>query len=187
MNTPSRGDITRLLIVWSNGDLGAFDHLMPMVYDELKRIARSKLRQHGSDRILQPTSLVHEAYIRLVDQTRIEWRDRAHFYAIAANTIRRILVDDYRHRTADKRGGGARDISLSETDAVATEQSVDLLALDEAMEKLAAFDQRQVEIIDMRFFGGLTNEEIAEALGVSVKTVEREWKAAKAWLRSHLE
>jgi RNA polymerase sigma factor (TIGR02999 family) len=160
---------------------------MPMVYDELKRIARGKLRQHGSDEMIQPTALVHEAYIKLVDQTRVEWRDRAHFYAIAANTIRRILVDDYRRRTADKRGGGARDISLSETDAVATQQSVDLLALGEAMEKLAALDQRQAEVIDMRFFGGLTNDEIAEALGVSVKTVEREWKVAKAWLRSQLE
>ncbi len=187
MNTPSRGDITRLLIAWSNGDQDAFDQLAPLVYDQLRRIARSKLRQHGSDGVLQPTALVHEAYIRLVDQTRIEWRDRAHFYAIAANTIRRILIDDYRHRTADKRGGGASLVSLDESDAVSSAQSVDLLALDEAIERLTTLDPRQAEIIDMRFFGGLTNDEIALALGVSVKTVERESRAAKAWLRSQLE
>lgn len=186
MKSSKLGDITHLLISWSNGDRNALDKLTPLVYDELRRIAKSKLRQHCADGLLQPTVLVHEAYLRLIDRTRVQWRNRAHFYAIAANTIRRILVDDYRMRLAEKRGGRANFVSLEDGDGISPAQSVDLLALHEALEKLAALGPRQAEIIEMRFFGGLTNEEIAEALKISVATVERETRTAKAWLQSQL-
>ncbi len=188
MNPHSRGEVTQLLIAWSNGDREAFAKLVPLVYDELRRIAASKLRRHGADAILQPTVLVHEAYLKLIDETAIEWQDRAHFYAIAANTIRRLIIDDYRKRLAEKRGGGkASFVSLQEGDAITTGQSVDLLAVHEALERLAALDPRQASIVEMRFFSDMTNEEIAAALGVSVKTVERDWRSAKAWLRLQLE
>lgn len=186
MKSPPAGDITQLLIFWGNGDRNALDKLAPLVYDELRRIARSKLRQHGADGLLQPTVLVHEAYLKLVDETRVQWRNRAHFYAIAANTMRRILVDDIRRRTAYKRGGGASLVSLDEGDAVSHTRGMDLLALDEALEKLATLDPRQAEITNMRFFGGMNNSEIAEALGLAVATVKREWRAARAWLYSQL-
>jgi RNA polymerase sigma factor (TIGR02999 family) len=186
MNPLPRGDITQLLIAWSNGDRDALNRLTPLVYDELRRIARSRLRQYGSDGLLQPTELVHEAYIKLIGENRIEWRNRAHFYAIAANTMRRILVNDLRKRTADKRGGDATLVSLDEGDAVSDTASVDLFVLSEAIEKLATLDERQARIIEMRFFGGMNHEEIAEAVGVSVATVKREWRAARAWLQSQL-
>jgi RNA polymerase sigma-70 factor (ECF subfamily) len=186
MKSPPAGDITQLLISWGNGDRDAFDKLTPLVYDELRRIARGKLRKHSADVLLQPTALVHEAYIKLVDETRVQWRNRAHFYAIAANTIRSILVDNYRKRLAEKRGGGANFVSLEDGDAIAPAQKVDLLALHEALEKLSALGPRQAEIIEMRFFGGLANDEIAEALKISLATVERETRTAKAWLHSQL-
>ncbi len=184
METYSPGNVTQLLLDWRNGDQEALNKLMPLVYDELRRIAERKLQRYGSDGQLQPTALVHEAYIRLVDQSRVEWRNRAHFYAIAANTIRRILVDDYRRRTADKRGGDARFIPLNESDAVTNAQSTDLLALNEALDRLATLNARQAQIIEMKFFGGLTNEEIAEAMDISIATLEREWRVAKSWMRS---
>lgn len=187
MNPPSKSDITHLLIAWSNGDPEALERLAPLIYDELRRIARSKLRQFGSDGLLQPTALVHEAYIELIDEKPVKWQNRAHFYAFASSMIRNILVDAIRKRAADKHGGNASFVSLNEEDAVSDAQNVDLLALNEALEKLGMLDPRQVAIIEMRFFGGMTNDEIAEALGKSVKTVEREWRTAKAWLRSHLE
>ncbi len=187
MNTPSQGDITHLLIAWNNGEKEAFDQLAPLVYDELRRIARSKLRQLGSDGLLQPTALVHEACIRLVDENRVKWQNRAHFYAFAASMIRNILIDAIRKSAASKRGGDASIVSLDEGTAVSDAQSVDLLALNEALEKLVTLDPRQVAIIEMRFFGGMTNEEIAEALSIADRTVEREWRAAKAWLRSQLD
>lgn len=187
MEIQSSGDVTQLLLDWRNGDQEAFSKLMPLVYDELRRIARRKLQRYGPSGQLQPTALVHEAYIKLVDEKQVEWRNRAHFYAIAANTIRRILVDDYRRRAANKRGGDASFVSLDEDDATSDAQSVDLLALNEALEQLAALDGRQSAIIEMKFFGGMTNDEIAEALNISDKTVEREWRAAKAWLHTQLE
>lgn len=186
MGTSSPGDVTQLLLDWRKGDKAALDQLMPLVYDELRRIARRHFQQLGVGGALQPTALIHEAYIKLVDQSRVQWQNRAHFYAIAANTIRRILIDDYRRRVADKRGGDASFITLNEGERGATSQSVDLLALDEALERLATLDLRQVQIIEMRFFGAMTNDEIAEALQVSRTTVEREWRAAKAWLRAQL-
>jgi RNA polymerase sigma-70 factor, ECF subfamily len=179
--------VTQLLLDWGNGDKEAFNKLMPLVYDELRRIARRKLQRYGSGGQLQPTALVHEAYIKLVDEKRVEWRNRAHFYAIAANTIRRILIDDYRRRAANKRGGDASLVSLDENDAASGVQRADFLALNEALEILAKLDARQAAIIEMRFFGGMTNDEIAEALNISDKTVEREWRAAKAWLHAQLE
>jgi RNA polymerase sigma factor (TIGR02999 family) len=186
MKIYSSGDVTQLLIDWRNGDQEALNKLMPLVYNELRRIARHKLQQYGLGGQLQPTALVHEAYIKLVDQSQVEWRNRAHFYAIAAKTIRRILVDDYRRRTANKRGGNADIILLSESDTVANAQSIDLLALNEALERLSTLSARQARIIEMKFFGGLNNEEVAEALDISLATLEREWRAAKAWLRSLL-
>lgn len=186
MRSCTPGDITQLLIAWSNGDRDALNKLTPLVYDELRRIARNKLRQHGADGLLQPTVLVHEAYIKLVDETRVQWRNRAHFYAIAANTIRRILVDEYRKRLAEKRGGRTRVVSLEDGDGISPAQNVDLLALNEALEKLSKLGPRQAEIIEMRFFGGLANNEIAEALKISLATVEREIRTAKAWLYSQL-
>lgn len=187
MEIQSSGDVTQLLLDWRNGDQEAFSKLLPLVYDELRRIARRKLQRYGPSGQLQPTALVHEAYIKLVDEKQVEWRNRAHFYAIAADTIRRILVDDYRRRAANKRGGDASFVSLDEDDATSDAQSVDLLALNEALEQLAALDGRQSAIIEMKFFGGMTNDEIAEALNISDKTVEREWRAAKAWLHTQLE
>lgn len=187
MEILSSGDVTQLLLDWRKGDQEAFNKLMPLVYDELRRIARLKLQLYGSSGQLQPTALVHEAYLKLVDEKQVEWQNRAHFYAIAANTIRRILVDDYRKRAANKRGGAASFVSLDENDAASAVLSADLLDLNEALEILAKLDARQVAIIEMRFFGGMTNEEIAEALNISDKTVEREWRAAKAWLHAQLE
>ena len=187
MNPPSHGDITQLLIAWGNGDQDALDRLTPLVYDELRRIARSKLRHHGPDGLLQPTALVHEAYVKLVDEKRVQWQNRAHFYAIAANTMRRIIIDEYHRRSAGKRGGDVTFVSLNEGEAIAKPRSADLFALNEALEKLSSLDERQAKLIEMRFFGGMDNDEIAEALGISIATVKREWRAAKAWLYSQLE
>jgi RNA polymerase sigma-70 factor, ECF subfamily len=186
MNTPSSGDVTRLLLAWRAGDREAFDQLVPLVYEELRRIARGRLQRFATDGQLQPTALVHEAYIRLVDETQIQWQNRGHFFAIAANTIRRILVDDYRRRKADKRGGAAAFSSLDDEAAIANPPGDDWLALNEALDRLAALDERQAQIVEMKFFGGMTNQEIADALGVALITVERDWRAAKAWLRSQL-
>lgn len=186
MTPPPQGDITQLLNAWSNGDRDALDKLTPLVYDELRRIARGQFRLHGAGELLQPTALVHEAYLRLVDESRVHWQNRAHFYAIAANTIRRILVDDYRKRLAEKRGGGANLVSFDDGDGILPAPNVDLLALNEALERLSALEPRQAEIIEMRFFGGLANDEIAVALKISVATVEREVRTAKAWLHSQL-
>ena len=136
MISPSQDDITQLLIAWSNGDRNALDRLTPLVYDDLRRIARSKLRQHGSDAILQPTMLAHEAYVKLVDEKRVQWQNREHFYAIAANTMRRIIIGEYRRRVAEKRGGGVTLVSLNEGDAIANTRSADLFALNEALETL---------------------------------------------------
>ena len=186
MKSPKFGEITQLLIDWNNGDGDALNKLTPLVYDELLRIARSKLRQHGSDGLLQPTALVHEAYLKLVDEKRVEWRNRTHFYAIAANSMRRILVDDFRRRAADKRGGGTTKVSLDEGDGVSELRAMDLLSLDEALEKLATLDERQAKLIELRFFGGMTNDEIAAVLDIAVATVKREWRTARAWLHSQL-
>jgi RNA polymerase sigma factor (TIGR02999 family) len=181
MEIHSPGDVTQLLLDWRNGDKEALNKLMPLVYDELRQIAKRKLQQRGLGGQHQPTTLVHEAYIRLVDQTRVEWQN------LAANTIRRILIDDYRRRIADKRGGNLRALSLNDDDAALKTESLDLLALNEAIEKLSMLDAQQARITEMRFFGGMAINEISEVLSISVATVKRELRAAKAWLRLQLE
>jgi RNA polymerase sigma-70 factor, ECF subfamily len=186
MTSSSQGDITQLLIAWSKGDQKAFNELIPLVYNELRCIAKRKLRQYGSGRALQPTELVHEAYLNLVSIHYVEWKNRAHFYKFASSLIRNILVDEIRATLAQKRGGSISIISIDEDAAGAGAQNIDLLTLNEVLERLAKLDPRQVAIIEMRFFGDLTLEEIAEALGIGLATVKREWRAAKAWLYSQL-
>lgn len=180
-------DITRILQDWGRGRADAEERLFLAVYDELRRVARKYLRRESPDQTLQPTELVHEAYMRLVDQTRVTWQNRAHFFGIAAQQMRRILVDRARARKADKRGG---DISLLAFDeahvAPRGQRPVDLLALDEALERLAKMDERKARVVEMRFFAGLREEEIAECLNVSTKTVERDWQMAKLWLYREL-
>jgi RNA polymerase sigma factor (TIGR02999 family) len=165
------------------GDRAAFDRLLPLVYDELRRLAQARLRAERPDHTLQATALAHEVYLKLIDQSRVAWRDRAHFFAIAARAIRRILVDHARTRHREKRGGGARKLSLDEALTVpAAAPDTDLLALDEALERLASVEPEKAAVVELRFFGGLTAEETAEALGISLSTVERYWRYARAWL-----
>jgi RNA polymerase sigma factor (TIGR02999 family) len=185
MNNPE--DITRTLQDWGEGRAGAQERLFLAVYDELRRVARKCLRREGPDQNLQPTELVHEAYMRLVDQTRVTWQNRAHFFGIAAQQMRRILVDRARARKADKRGGDVSLLAFDESHAAPQGQAqVDLLALDEALERLAKVDERKARVVEMRFFAGLNEEEIAECLNVSTKTVERDWQMAKLWLYREL-
>jgi RNA polymerase sigma-70 factor, ECF subfamily len=187
MEKSTPGNVTQLLLDWRKGDKNALNQLMPLVYDELRRIAEYKFQQYGSGGALQPTALVHEVYLKLIDETKVEWQNRAHFYAIAANTIRRILVEDYRKRIAKKRGGKeVAYISISGVDKTSNTKPIDLLELSEALEKLELLDEQQAKIIELRFFSGLNNDEIAEILGISRATVEREWRLAKSWLYGQL-
>ncbi len=182
-------DVTQLLQAWGAGDSAAGERLLPAVYAELHRQAARAMRRESSEHTLQATALVHEAYLRLVDQQRVVWRNRAHFFGIAAQVMRRVLVDHARERHAAKRGGGAPQLVLGEADAVsapAAEDGVDILALHEALERLAALDPDQARLVELRYFGGLSIEETAEALGVSPATVKREWAIARAWLRREL-
>ena len=178
--------ITQMLLRWSNGDKSAFDQLLPLVYDELRRLARGYLRRHSTQNSLQPTALVHEAYLRLIHQEQVSWQNRAQFFGLAAKIMRDLLVDHARQANAAKRGGGNYSLSLSEADRVGQQQNLDLLALDEAMNELAAIKPRHCQIIEMRFFAGLTIEETAEVLSISHATVERDWNFARAWLYQHL-
>ena len=178
--------ITQLLVAWSGGRREALDDLLPLVYDELRRLASRYLRHESPDHTLQPTALVHEAYLRLVDQRRVRWRNRAHFYGIAAQIMRRILVDHARAQRAEKRGAGWERVPLIEDEMPAGAGDVDVLALDEALARLAVFDPQQERIVELRYFGGLTIDEVAEVVGVSAATVVREWTIAKAWLRAEL-
>ena len=179
------GDVTNLLLDWSNGDRSAFDQLIPIIYDDLLRLARARLKNEERECQLQPTALVHESYLRLADETRLQWQNRAHFYAIAANTMRRVLIDHARKRKADKRGGGIR-VTLQTGMDFAEERAPDFLVLDEALTKLAGFDERKSRAIELKFFGGMTTEEIAEVLGISVATVGRELRLGQAWLRREM-
>lgn len=179
-------DVTRLLRAWSAGEEEALDELLPIVYDNLRRIARHQMRFERPGHLLQSTALIHEAYIRLVDQRRVRWRNRAQFFAIASRVMRRILVDEARGRAYAKRGGRALRVSLHESAAVAGERSSDLVALDEALGRLEILDARQSRIVEMRFFGGMTLEEISEVMSLSPATLKREWSAAKAWLYHEL-
>jgi RNA polymerase sigma factor (TIGR02999 family) len=173
--------ITDLLLHLRDGDPEAMDRLYSMVYEELRRVAHRQLRLERPGHTLGTTGLVHETYVRLVDQTRVEWRDRAQFFGAAAGAMRRILVDYARRNHAARRGGGARPLSLDE-DAPAAERSELMLALDEALERLAAFDRRLSQVVECRYFGGLTEEETAEVLGVTRRTVQRDWAKARGWL-----
>lgn len=181
-----RNNVTRLLMDWSKGDAAAGDQLMPLVYDELRRMARRYMRAEDAAHTLQPTALVHDAYLRLIDQSRVQWQNRAHFFGVAAQIIRRILVDHARSRNRLKRGGPALKVTLNE-DVIAAEQvDVDLVGLDDALERLAAMDARQSRIVELRFFGGLSIEETAEILNISPATVKREWTMARAWLHREI-
>ena len=179
-------DITRLLIDWRGGDQAALERLMPLVHDELRRLARRHVAHERVGHTLQATALVNEAFVRLIDVRQVKWQDRAHFFAMSSRLMRRILVDFARSKGYQKRGGGAQKVSFDEALVVATEPGQDLVALDDALNALAAFDARKAQVVEMRFFGGLSVEETAEALNVSVDTVMRDWKLAKAWLLREL-
>ncbi|MGI8432244.1 MAG: sigma-70 family RNA polymerase sigma factor [Chthoniobacterales bacterium] len=181
--TLPRDQATRLLIDWSRGDEVAAERLMPLVYDELRMLARGYLQRERSDHTLQATGLVHEAYLRLVDQSTTNWQNRAHFFWLAAQAMRRILVEHARRHRAEKRGGALEKIELDEALTPAAGRSVDLLALDDALKELAHLHPQQSQIVELRFFGGMTIEEVAEVLDVSSRTVKREWRMARAWLR----
>jgi RNA polymerase sigma factor (TIGR02999 family) len=179
--------VTQLLLEWGAGDRAALDQLVPLVFDELRRLAHSYLRRERAEHTLQPTALVNEAYLRLADQRRVNWQSRAHFFGIAANLMRQILVDHARQRAAEKRGGAdLQRLSLTQAERVVNHEDVDVLALNEALERLNGFDEQQARIVELKFFAGLTIEETAEVLNVSHATVERDWKLARAWLKREL-
>lgn len=182
MPTPSTHEVTQLLLDWSDGDQAAFDALMPLVYDELRQMARRFMSRERPGHTLQTTALVNEAYLRLVDQKRVHWQNRAHFFAVAAQAMRRILIDYARKQRYAKRGGGAPKISLEEAAVMSQERAADLVSLDEALTTLASIDPQQSRVVELRFFGGLTIAETAEVLRLSVDMVKREWTTAKAWL-----
>jgi len=184
-------DVTQLLRAWGDGDRSAEEALLRAVHDELHHQAARAMRRESPDHTLQPTALVNEAYLRLVDQRHVEWRNRAHFFGIAAQVMRRILVDHARGRLSAKRGGGMQRLTIGDVDpadaSCDSAQDVDLLALHEALQRLAALDPDQERLVELRYFSGLTIEETATALGISTATVKREWAVARAWLRRELE
>jgi RNA polymerase sigma factor (TIGR02999 family) len=183
MPAPSaRDSVTRLLVDWGRGDDHAREELLPLVYDQLRRIARAYMRRERVDHTLQPTALVHEAYLRLVDQREMDWRNRAHFVSLAAVMMRRILVNHARDRAAAKRGGDAPKLSVELAAGAVPGGGVDLIALHDALDRLSAMDARKGHIVELKFFGGLTIDEIAAALDCSPATVERDWRFARAWL-----
>ncbi len=174
-----------MLLEWKQGDSNAAERLMPLVYEELRRLARRYLQRERPDHTLQATGLVHEAYLRLVDQTDMTWQNRAQFFSVAAQSMRRILVDHARAHQAAKRGGGREKLEFDEA-LTPSEQAVDLIALDDALQDLVTFDVRKSRIVELRFFGGLSIEEIGEVLAISPRTIRREWRVAKAWLRREI-
>ena len=179
-------NITHLLKEWGEGDQQALDELTPLVYEELRQQAARYLRKERPNHSLQATALINEAFLRLIDVKDVQWQNRAHFFAIAANLMRRVLVDHARRRDAEKRGGSQVCLTLDERLAWANEPDVDLLAIDEALDRLALIDEQQARIVELRFFSGLTVEETATALGVSPKTVKRDWSVARAWLKREI-
>ena len=179
-------NITHLLKEWSEGDERALEELTPLVYGELRQQAARYLRRERPGHTLQATALINEAYLRLIDAKEVQWQSRAHFFAIAANLMRRILVDHARRRDAEKRGGSQLLLTLDDSLAIANETGVDLLAIDEALTKLAEIDSQQARVVELRFFSGLSVDETAAALGVSPKTVKRDWSVARAWLRREI-
>lgn len=186
MPTAPSPDVTSLLVAWSEGDEAAFTELVPRVYAELHRLAHHHMRGERRDATLQTTALVNEAYLRLVDTTRIRWESRGHFLAVAAQAMRRILVDAARAREADKRGGSTPDLPIDDLPLAAPEPSRSLVALNEALNALAAVDERKSRVVELRYFGGLSVAETAAVLHVSVETVHRDWRVAKAWLHREL-
>lgn len=178
--------ITQLLVEWSEGNQSALDELYPLVYDELHRLARRYMSRERKGHTLQTTALINEAYVRLVDQRNVHWANRSHFFAISAQIMRRILIDHARRQAFAKRGGGAQQVSLEEVATVAGVQARDLIRLDEALKCLAEMDPRRSQVVELRYFGGLNNEEIAGVLNVSENTVTRDWKMARAWLYQQL-
>ena len=178
--------ITHLLLAWGQGDQAALEALMPLVYDELRKVAARHLRGQREGHTLQTTALVNEAYLRLIDASQVQWQNRAHFFAVAAHFMRRILVDFARSRNYQKRGGGAQPVELDEAMILAPERGADLLALDEALTRLQALNERQAQVVELRYFGGLSEEETAEALNISVRTVRRDWNFARVWLHREL-
>jgi RNA polymerase sigma-70 factor (ECF subfamily) len=179
---PTSQNVTQMLLAWSEGDQAARDQLIPVVYDELRRLAHHYMRRESPGRTLQTTALVNEAYLRLVDGQRVRWQNRVHFFSISARLMRRILVDSARAHRYQKRGGGMQIVPLDDAVEVTPEPSRDLVALDDALKTLSSVDPRKSQVVELRYFGGLTAEETAEALGVSPDTVLRDWRLAKAWL-----
>jgi RNA polymerase sigma factor (TIGR02999 family) len=184
--TTSPQQVTQLLVNWSNGDQAARDRLMPLVYDELHRLAHQYMKRESPGHTLQTSALVNEAFVKLVDQTNVRWQNRSHFFGIAAQLMRRILVDHARSRQTAKRGGGARPVSFDDALLVSDERSAEVVAVHEALERLAVFDSRKAQIVELRFFGGLSIDETAKVLGVSPGTVMRDWTLAKAWLHKEI-
>lgn len=179
-------NITQLLAEWSDGNQAALDKLYPLVYDELHRLARRYMSRERKGHTLQTTALIHEAYVRLVDQRNVHWANRSHFFAISAQIMRRILIDHARRHAYAKRGGGAQQVSLEEVAAVAPDQGREMVRLDEALKSLAEMDPRRSQVVELRYFGGLNNEEIAGVLHISENTVTRDWNMARAWLYQQL-
>lgn len=186
MPTPPDG-VTQLLVAWGDGDVAARDQLMPLVYEELRKLAHRYMGRERIDHTLQTSGLVNEAYLRLIDQSQVHWQNRSHFFGIAAQMMRRILVDYARSRGYAKRGGDARQVPLNEAAIVSKERAADVVALDDALKGLAEFDLRKSQIVELRFFGGLSIEETAEVLSVSPGTVMRDWTLAKAWLKRAMD
>ena len=186
-STPSPQEMTELLAAWSDGDRDALDRLLPLVERELHRLAHHYMSRERPDHTLQTSALVNEAYLKLVDQTRVRWQNRAHFFAIAAQTMRRILIDHARRRRYDKRGGGARALPLDEAAHVSDERAAELVALDDALKLLQQVDERKARVVELRYFGGLSIEETAEVLKVSPDTIGREWRRARAFLLREME
>jgi len=183
----SAPSVSQLLQRWSEGDRGALDQLTPLIYEELRRMARRYMNQQPAGHTLQATALIHEAYLRLVGQEAKHWENRAHFFGVAAQAMRHILVDHARARKMAKRGGGAHQVSLDEALTIGPERGDDLVALNDALDALAALDQRQRQIVELRFFGGLSEEEIGEVLKVSTRTVRSDWRLARSWLLRELD
>lgn len=187
MSEKPHSEITQILQDWNDGNAGAKERLLPFVYDELKRQARSLMSFERSNHTLQPTALVHEAFLKLSEQSGIDWQNRSHFYGIASRLMRQILVDHARSHSAAKRGSAAIHLSVDDVQIPVEERAASILALDEVLEKLAAFDEKQAAIVEMRFFGGMNNKDIAEHLKISERTVGREWQSAKLWLYRELD
>ena len=187
MRTPGSAEVTRLLLAWSEGDKRALEELLPVVYQELHAMARRYMAAERPDHTLQASALVNEAYLKLVDVRKAQWKNRAHFFGVSAQLMRRILVDFGRRRHYQKRGDGVRALTLNEDLAIAAARATDLIALDDALNILADVDPRRVRVVELRFFAGLTVEETAEVLNVSAETVARDWRVAKVWLHRELE